>query len=135
MTALSITAANVLAGANSTRDNGIAGAAVTAGQPVYKAADNSYKLADTNDASALVRKPKGIALHAAAIGQPLAVHQKGPLTIGASVTPGVAYYLGGTPGTIVPVGDLTTGDHPALIGMATSATDIYVDIQTPDAAL
>ncbi|MBZ9808133.1 hypothetical protein [Mesorhizobium sp. ESP-6-2] len=135
MTALSITAANVLAGANSTRDNGIAGAVVTAGQPVYKAADNSYKLADTNDASAIVRKPKGIALHAAASGQPLAVHQKGPLTIGATVTPGVAYYLGGTPGTIVPVGDLTTGDHPALIGMATSATDIYVDIQTPDAAL
>ncbi|MFC3326211.1 hypothetical protein [Mesorhizobium cantuariense] len=135
MTALSITAANVLAGANSTRDNGTAGAAVTAGQPVYKAADNTYKLADTNDASALVRKPKGIALHAAATGQPLAVHQKGPITIGAAVTPGVAYYLGGTPGTIVPVGDLTTGDHPALIGMATSATEIYVDIQTPDAAL
>lgn len=135
MTALVITAASVVAGANATRDNGTAGASVTAGQAVYKAADNTYKLADTNDASAIVRKPKGIALHAASSGQPLAVHTGGPITIGATVTPGVAYYLGGTPGSIVPVADLTTGDHPALIGMATSATDIYVDILAPDAAL
>jgi hypothetical protein len=135
LTALTITAASVLAGANSTRDNGTAGASVTAGQVVYKAADNTYKLADTNDASAIVRKPKGIALHAAASGQPLAVLTSGAITIGATVTPGVAYYLGGTPGAIVPVGDLTTGDHPAFIGMATSATSINVDIQAPDAAL
>lgn len=135
MTALSITAANVLAGADSTRDIGRAGVSVTAGQVVYKAADGTYRLADTNDASAIVRKPKGIALHAAAANQPLAVHLAGTITIGATVTPGVAYYLGGAPGAIVPVGDLTTGDHPALIGMAINATDIYVDIQAPDAVL
>ncbi|MBZ9980403.1 hypothetical protein LB521_04480 [Mesorhizobium sp. BR-1-1-8] len=135
MTALSITAASVLAGSDSSRDNGRAGVAVTAGQVVYKAADGTYKLADANDASAIVRKPKGIALHAAAINQPLAVHLKGSITVGATVTPGVAYYLGGTAGTIVPVGDLTTGDHPAFLGMATSATEIDIEIQSPDAAL
>ncbi|MDX8495884.1 hypothetical protein RFN29_30530 [Mesorhizobium sp. VK22B] len=135
MAALTITAANVAAGANSTRDNSTAGAAITAGQAVYKAADGTYKLADTNDASAIVRKPKGIALHAASSGQPLAVHLSGPITIGAAVTAGVAYYLGGAPGSIVPVADLTTGDHPALIGLASSTTVINVDIQAPDAAL
>ncbi|TPK18064.1 hypothetical protein [Mesorhizobium sp. B2-5-7] len=135
MTALTITAANVLAGSNSSRDNGRAGVAVTAGQVVYKATDGTYKLADTNDASAIVRVPKGIALHAAAANQPLAVHLKGPITIGATVVPGVAYYLGGTAGTIVPIADLTTGDHPALLGMATSATDIDIEIQAPDAVL
>ncbi|TGR33005.1 MULTISPECIES: hypothetical protein [unclassified Mesorhizobium] len=135
MTALVITAANVAAGANSTRENGTAGASITAGQVVYKAADGTYKLADTNDASAVVRKPRGIALHAASAGQPLAVHLSGPITIGATVTPGVAYYLGGTPGAIVPVADLTTGDHPALLGLAASTTVINIDIQAPDAAL
>ncbi|MER9170918.1 hypothetical protein NKI12_26905 [Mesorhizobium australicum] len=58
MTALVITAANVIAGSDSSRDNGRAGAAVTAGQVVYKAADGTYKLADTNDASAIVARPQ-----------------------------------------------------------------------------
>lgn len=135
MAALTITAANVIAGSDSSRDNGRAGASITAGQVVYKAADGTYKLADTNDAAAIVRKATGIALNPAGINQPLAVHLHGTITIGSAVTAGVAYYLGGTAGTIVPVADLTTGDHPCLLGMAVNTTDIYVDIQAPDAAL
>jgi hypothetical protein len=135
MTALTITATAVVAGADATRDNGKAGAALTAGQAVYKASDGTYKLADTNDASAIVRKPAGIALNGAAAGQPVAVLTKGSITIGSAVVGGTAYYLGGAPGAIVPVADLTTGDRPALLGMATSATVIYIDILSPDVAL
>lgn len=137
MTALSITAANVLAGTGAVIEYGTAGAAVTAGQAVYldEAVTGKYQLADTNSATAAARKARGIALHAAASGQPLAILKSGSITIGATVTPGVAYYLGGTAGAIVPVGDLTTGDYPCLIGMATSATAINVGIQSPGAAL
>lgn len=135
MTALSITATSVVAGTDATRETGKAGVAITAGQVVYKAADGTYKLADTNDASAVVRRPTGIALNGAAVGQPVAVLTKGSITIGAAVVGGTAYYLGGTPGAIVPVADLTTGDRPALLGMATSATVLYVDILAPDVAL
>jgi hypothetical protein len=135
MTALTITAASVAAGEDSTRDIGKAGTAITAGQVVYKAADGTYKLAGTKDALAIVRKPLGIALNGAAAGQPVAVLTKGPITIGATLVGGTAYYLSGTPGSICPVADLTTGDRPALLGMAISTSVLYVGILSPDVAL
>lgn len=135
MTDIAITAANVLAGSDSTRENGRAGVAITAGQVVYKASDGTYKLADTNDSVAAARKPAGIALNGASAGQPLAVLTKGSITIGGTLVGGTAYYLSGTAGGIAPVADLTTGDRPALLGMATSTTVLYVDILAPDVAL
>ena len=48
---------------------------------------------------------------------------------GAAITAGVAYYLSGTPGGICPVADLTTGDSPVILGIATSTTVINLRIQ------
>ena len=111
MADLTITAANVAARGGASIRHGVAGAAVTAGQVVYlDAADGTYKLADHDSPTAAVRSPAGIALHTAAIGQPLAVHVAGPITIGATITAGVAYYLSGTPAVIV---------APIVIGPAT----------------
>lgn len=135
MADLSITAANVLAGEGSVTDRGVAAVAITAGQVVYKNAAGKFDLADTDSATAIVRKPYGIALNGAAAGQPLGVLKSGPVTIGATVTKGVAYYLSGTPGGICPVADVATGDYTAIIGIATSASVLMVDIQAPDAAL
>jgi hypothetical protein len=53
----------------------------------------------------------------------------GPVTIGATLTAGVAYYLSGTPGGIRPVADNTTGDYPVILGIATSTTVLNVKIQ------
>ena len=136
MADLVITAANVVAGSDAREVDGIAGASITAGQTVYKdAATNTYKLADCNSATAAVRSPAGIALHAAAANQPLTIHRSGPLTIGATVTAGVAYYLSGTAGGICPVGDLTTGDYPVFLGFATSASVIDVNVVEAGVAL
>ncbi|MER9310095.1 hypothetical protein NKI51_12355 [Mesorhizobium australicum] len=135
MTDIAITAANVLAGANAVIENGYAAAAVTAGQVVYRDASAKYNLADTDSATALVRKPRGIALNGAAIGQPVAVQRSGDITIGATVTKGVAYYLSGTPGGICPVADVAAGDYPAVIGIATSASVLSINIVAPDAIL
>jgi hypothetical protein len=134
---LSITAASVAAVSGSTIDRTHnAGAALTAGQAVYlEASSSTYKLADCNSATAEVRTPVGIALNACASGQPVAVLTKGPVTIGATLTAGVAYYLSGTAGGIRPVADNTTGDYPAILGMASSTTVLVVNIQAPGVIL
>lgn len=136
MADLTITAASVLAGSGARRVIGTAGASVTAGQVVYlDSATATYKLADNNSATAEVRAPAGIALHAAASGQPLAVHTSGPITIGAALTAGVAYYLSDTPGGICPVADLASGEYPTILGIATSTTVLNVAIQSAGVAL
>lgn len=129
MAALSITAANVLAGSNASTRQGTAGATITQGQVVYfDDTTNTYKLADTNSATAAARSPASIALNGASSGQPLMVLTAGDVTIGATLSAGVAYYLGGTAGSIVPVGDLTTGDYPVIIGIAKSTSVLAVKI-------
>jgi hypothetical protein len=136
MADLSVTAASVLAGAGRSPEYGVAGAAITAGQVVYRdSADNKFKLADSNSATAAVRSPYGIALHAAAANQPLAVHRRGPITIGATMTAGGIYALSETPGGIQPAADLATGEYPTVIGIATSTSVLDVDIQESGVAL
>lgn len=123
MADLSITAANVVPGSNAKTETGVAGATITAGQVVYKdSADNKFKLADTDSATAAARSPYGIALNGASANQPLTVQISGSITIGAAVTAGVFYYLSGTAGGICPVADVAAGDYPCVIGPATSAS-------------
>jgi hypothetical protein len=136
MADLTITAANVVAGANATIREGTAGVALTAGQAVYlDSASSSYKLADCNSATAAVRSPKGIALHAAAIGQPIAILTEGLITIGAAVAVGVPYFLSGTPGGIRPVADNVSGDYVTYVGIGKSTTAIDVRFHESGAAM
>jgi hypothetical protein len=135
MADISITAANVVAASDAVRESGTAGATVTAGQPVYlDPSDMKYKLADSNGAAAL-RVPSGIALNGAANNQPLVIQKGGDITIGGTLTPGVAYYLSDTPGGICPVADLGTGEYPCILGIAKSATVLSVNIQPSGVAL
>lgn len=123
MADLVITPASVVAGTGAKTESGIAGAVITAGQVVYKdAADNKFKLADTDSATAAARSPYGIALNGAAANQPVTVLVSGSITIGAAVTAGVFYYLSGTAGGICPVADVAAGDYPCIIGVGISAT-------------
>jgi hypothetical protein len=136
MADLTITAASVLAGTGATLDRGTAAATITAGQAVYQdAATGKYLLADDNSGTAAARVPVGIALNGASNGQPLAVLRSGPITIGAALTAGAAYYLSKNAGGICPVADLTTGDYPCAIGIATSASVLNVNINPSGVAL
>lgn len=128
MSDLSITAANVKAGANAVTIQGVAGATVTAGQVVYRdGADSKFKLGDSDSATAAVKDATGIALHGASDGQPLMVQTGGEITPGATMVAGTSYYLSSTPGAIQPVGDLGTEDV-ILIGIAKSATVLALKI-------
>lgn len=136
MANLVITAANVLAGSNANTAEGGAGATITAGQAVYfDSATRNYKLADCNSATVEARSAIGIALNGASAGQPLFVLKAGDVTIGATLTPGVAYYLSGTPGSICPVADLIAGDYPLVLGIAKSATVLAFDVVEAGVAL
>lgn len=136
MADLSITVANVAAGSGAVVVAGTAGATITAGQVVYlDTTANTFKLADCNSATAAVRSPYGIALHGSLSGQPLSVQRSGSLTLGATMTAGVVYYLSGTPGGVRPVADNTTGDYPSVLGIATSTTVLKMGILESGVAL
>lgn len=136
MADLTITAANVIAQSGSTKTSGTAGATITAGKIVYlDSADGKYKLADADSATTAVRSPAGVALNGAADGQPLSVCTSGPVTIGATMSAGVAYYLSPTPGGIAPVADILAGDYPSILGIATSTTVLTVKIQESGVAI
>jgi hypothetical protein len=135
MADISITAANVVAASDAVRESGTAGATVTAGQLVYlDNSDMKYKLADSNGAAAL-RVPSGIALNGAANNQPLVIQKGGDITIGGTMTAGVAYYLSDTPGGICPVADLASGEYPCIVGIAKSTSVLSVNIQPSGVAL
>lgn len=129
MADLSITPANVVAGVNAKVVGGTAGATLTAGKSVYQdPADLKWKLADCDAAAAAVRDVKGIALNGAGDGQPVDVLTDGDIALGAAMTAGIAYYLSATAGGICPVGDLSAGDYPTLIGIAKSTSVLSVKI-------
>lgn len=109
---------------------GIAGAAITAGETLYINANvtpQTLLLADA-DASATTAQLVGIALCNAAIGQPVTYLTNGPITIGATVVVGAIYILSATAGAICPVADLASGMYPVIIGSATTAGIIQVNI-------
>lgn len=136
MVDLVITATSVVAGTDVVTTDDTAGEAITAGKAVYfNTTTRRWMLADSNSATVEARKAAGIALHAASTGQPIRVQTKGPITIGATLTPGVAYYLSDTPGGICPVADIGTGEYVCLLGFATSATVLDINIQFPNVAL
>lgn len=136
MTDISITAASVVKGSAAQTERGTLGETVTAGQVLYKSSTtNKWMKADNNSVIAEAKVPKGIALNGGAINQPVEVHLAGPLTIGATLTAGTAYYLSDTPGGICPVADVGAGEDVALLGVASSTTVLDVRIQVPGVTL
>ena len=130
MAELSITAAQVLAGADADFYQGVAGVAVTAGQAVYlDILTNRLRLADANgstDSAQLI----GIALHQAAAEQPLRVQTRGKVTLGvsAAVTSSTIFILGANPGGIAPAADKAAGWYTSLVGVGNAQAGINLSI-------
>lgn len=133
MADITITPANVVAGASAGLAAGTAGETIVAGKAVYLAsATKKWMLADSNSVTAEARKAGGIALNGAALNQPLGVQVSGDITIGATLTAGVAYYLSDTPGGICPVADVGAGEYVCLLGLAKSTSVLAVNVQFPN---
>jgi len=130
MADVSITAANVIKQSTATTVAATAGASITAGQTLYiDTADNDLmKLADSDSGTVAVRALAGVALHAAATGQPIRYATAGPVTIGGTLAPGRVYVLSDTPGGIMPEEDLEAGDYCSILGYASSSSTLVIDI-------
>lgn len=136
MADLTITAANVMPGANAQTVTGIAGAALTAGKAVFlDTVTNTWKLAGSNSATVSERAANGIALNGASAGQPVEVQTGGDITIGAAVVQGVAYYTSGVAGGICPVADIVAGMQSQVVGIAKSATTLSLFFATAGVTL
>lgn len=137
MTDLVITAASVVPGADAVIDrHSNAGEAIVAGKWVYlDPATKKWLLADSNSAVAAARLPGGVAISSASLNQPVGVVKSGSLTMGVTMTAGLAYYLSDTPGGMCPVADIGSGEYVCLLGLAASTTVFNVDIQYPNVVL
>ena len=130
-----VTAANVLKSTTTSTDRGAAGATITAGQPLYKDATDSYKLKLAIGTSVAASACVGISLHGAASGQPVEYAIEGPYTSGATLTVGQTYVVSaGAAGGIAPISDLTTGGFPTLLGVATTAAVLKLKISASGVA-
>lgn len=128
MAELSQTAANVIG--TGTQKRGISGASITAGMPVYVDADDDNKLKICQADAAGTANCDGIALNTASAGQPIAYQTRGPIDLGATVAVGTPYVVSdATAGKIRPHADLGTGDYVTILGVATAANSLALDIQ------
>lgn len=130
----SVTAASVVKTANTAIAEGIAGGTITAGMAVYIDTSDSSKLkacdADVSASSAAA----GIALHGASSGQPLKYATSGNLTFNAAFAAGDCVVCSTTAGGIAPYADLASGDFVTILGIATSTTNLKIQINASETA-
>ena len=124
-----VTAANVLASAGSSKATGVSGVNLTAGQLLAQDVDGTIKLADANGAAPF-NVVVGIALHASLAGQPIAY-----VTFDPSFRPGITLaaigdcvIASGNPGNMCPDSDKAAGWFVTEIGRAISTTLIRIQL-------
>jgi hypothetical protein len=130
MADLSQTAASVKLKAQTvTSQMGQAGEAITQGMPVYlKAADSKYYKADADTLAESTAV--GIALTPAATSGYFYFATSGDIDVGATLTVGLYYYVSTNAGAIAPIGDLSTGDFPTILGGAVDSSTLRLDINS-----
>lgn len=132
MADLTQTPANVSIGNGVYTNIVTAGEAITQGMPVYQNALNSKYFqcdADAEDDAAA----KGIALTPSSADGDVFVlaytqGSSGSVDLGATLTVGEAYVVSTNKGAIAPIGDLTTGDYVTVLGIASAADNLLLNI-------
>lgn len=137
MSALSITAAQVLLVSGSTKEVTF-GASITQGQAVYfDAASGKWKLAQCDGSAAEAGADGcGIALSAGADGQRGIVALPGAkvnLGAGAAAAAGAVYAIGGTAGAINPLGEIVATNKVTVLGVGVGANAVKLVADAYDA--
>lgn len=130
MATITITKANVIPTSSTTRNSGIAGEALEAGQFIYlKSSDSKWYKADattlekSGNASAQNLR---MCLADAAANQPIVYAEPGSLiTIGAVVVKGIWYILSATAGKMANHGDLIAGEYSVSLGYAPTTSTFF----------
>lgn len=103
------------------------GETIAQGNAVYlKTSDNKYWKTDA-DAEATAAA-SGIALTPGAADEYGVVCTEGYVDLGATLTVGETYVVSTTAGAIAPIGDLGSGDFTTVLGVATAADTLNVNI-------
>lgn len=127
MVDVTVTAANVAPTSTTKRQTKIASVAITAGQVVYVNASDQLALADA-DLSEAAAAAVGVALNSCSANQPCSYAASGDVTFNAGLTKGAVYVASGTAGGIAPVADLASEDYVTILGVASTATNLQVNI-------
>jgi len=128
MADLTITASQVLpVGTSFPSELLLAGAAITAGDALYKDASSLWQLADAN-VSAVEANASAIALNDAAVSQPVRGQTGGTITLGAGAAPaaGEVYCVSATAGNIAPDADITTGLFKTILGVGIGSNNVIL---------
>ena len=129
MATVTVTAAEVLPTATTEKEVGIAGETLTAGMSVYKKSSdaNAWWKADADTAAEA--QAGGIALCGASDGQYVVVATDGDIDPGFTCTVGETYIVAAdVAGGIAPIGDLLAGDYATILGVATSASNLKLNV-------
>lgn len=131
MSAISVTAGNVLPGANAVatfNSSNVFGETVTAGQAVYqKASDGKFYKAQADTAAKATCV--GIARNGGSAGQPAFFQTAGTIAIGGTTVAGTIYCVSaGTAGDIVPWADLATTNYVTILGVGDGTGNIIMGI-------
>jgi len=125
MANLSQTAANVGVGDLKSKIRPVtAGEAITQGMPVYESAGKWYQC-DANVQAA--SQATAISQSAASGDNASFIISEGAgcrVNLGATLVVGETYVVSRTKGAICPIGDLTTGDYPCILGVAVTTAFI-----------
>jgi hypothetical protein len=109
----------------------IAEQAIAAGQAVYISATGGIRLSQA-DGTTLEAECVGIALHAAAVGQPLTYAKNGSAVFlsGATTAKTTTYMVSATAGGICPQADLVSTNKITRIGYADNTAGLFnIDIK------
>ena len=104
------------------------GETITQGEVVYRDSTSSkMKLADA-DLSEAAATVYGIALTPGDLDDKGYIAKAGPIDIGATLTVGEIYVLSSTAGAIAPEADLAADDYVSIIGVASAADQLDIDL-------
>lgn len=122
---ITVTAASALKSARGITEEGIAGATITAGQPLYADASASGTLKPADALTAAKAAVVGIALNGAGTGQPVEYLVSDPdYVAGGTVAVGQVYVVSATGGGIALESDITSTQFVTVIGIGKTATTI-----------
>lgn len=129
MADLTITAGSVKIKGSSKAVRVSFGDTITEGKTVYlDSATNKVKLADAND-TAPKASVYGIAITPGVDGDVGYILRSGQIDVGATLTVGQVYVQSTTAGGIAPYADLASTNYVTILGVASAAGTLELDIQ------
>ena len=114
-----------------TLGQGIAGATITAGQPIYADATDGGKLKPADADAEATASARGIAASDAADEQPVRYLVDGPIILGSgNLVQGRAYYVSSNAGGICREADVAASKYTTVLGLATTTSELHVQLQS-----